>query len=168
MQYLENQLQYLKRFQQHPFPMAMSKSKIAIGLSVVGLLAIIFGTVLVFVGPVVIHDQIIKVSWLYKVEMDLRTRNNQFMTVATYSLLSVNEIWTMKSKLTRITDLILQKQFNRPVQFGRVTVITSKSNNKLENNLQNSNLLNMFVCFLIYHLYCSVMCFTECRNQPQK
>lgn len=58
--------------------MKMSKSSIAIGLSVVGLLAIIFGTGLVFVGPVVIHDQIIKVSWSYRVEINLQTRNNQF------------------------------------------------------------------------------------------
>ncbi|KAK3550249.1 hypothetical protein QTP86_021271 [Hemibagrus guttatus] len=40
--------------------MAMSKSKIVIGLSVLGLLALILGTVLAFVGPVVIKDQIIK------------------------------------------------------------------------------------------------------------
>ncbi|XP_058268455.1 scavenger receptor class B member 1 isoform X2 [Hemibagrus wyckioides] len=40
--------------------MAMSKSKIAIGLSVFGLLAVVFGTVLAFVGPAVVKDQIIK------------------------------------------------------------------------------------------------------------
>ncbi|KAK3521821.1 hypothetical protein QTP70_018556 [Hemibagrus guttatus] len=40
--------------------MAMSKSKIVIGLSVLGLLALVLGTVLAFVGPVVIKDQIIK------------------------------------------------------------------------------------------------------------
>lgn len=42
--------------------MAMSKSNIATGLSVFGLLAVVFGTVLVFVGPVVIDNQIVKVS----------------------------------------------------------------------------------------------------------
>lgn len=63
--------------------MAMSKSNLAIGLSVFGLLAVVFGTVLVFVGPVVIHDQIIKVSWFYKLEIDLRTRSHQFMLIIT-------------------------------------------------------------------------------------
>ncbi|XP_060751776.1 scavenger receptor class B member 1 [Tachysurus vachellii] len=40
--------------------MAMSKSNIAIGLSVVGLVAVVLGTILVFVGPAIIKDQIIK------------------------------------------------------------------------------------------------------------
>ncbi|XP_046717473.1 scavenger receptor class B member 1 isoform X2 [Silurus meridionalis] len=40
--------------------MAVSKSKITIGLSVVGALAVVFGTILVFVGPLIIDDQIIK------------------------------------------------------------------------------------------------------------
>ncbi|XP_066507373.1 scavenger receptor class B member 1 isoform X2 [Hoplias malabaricus] len=40
--------------------MAITKSKIAIGLLVVGLLTVVFGTVLVFVGPLIIDDQIVK------------------------------------------------------------------------------------------------------------
>ncbi|KAM9455362.1 scavenger receptor class B member 1 isoform 2-T2 [Clarias gariepinus] len=40
--------------------MAVSKSKIAVGLAVVGLLGVVLGTVLVFVGPIIIDDQIIK------------------------------------------------------------------------------------------------------------
>lgn len=51
--------------------MAMSKSNIAIGLSVVGLLAVVFGTVFVFVGPVIVDDQIVKVSSFYTNEIAL-------------------------------------------------------------------------------------------------
>uniref|UniRef100_A0AAR2ISX2 Scavenger receptor class B member 1 n=1 Tax=Pygocentrus nattereri TaxID=42514 RepID=A0AAR2ISX2_PYGNA len=40
--------------------MTISKSKIAIGLLVVGIFAVVFGTVLVFVGPIIIDDQIVK------------------------------------------------------------------------------------------------------------
>ncbi|KAI4890417.1 hypothetical protein NFI96_010799 [Prochilodus magdalenae] len=42
------------------FNMAISKSKIAIGLLVVGIFTVVFGTVLVFVGPIIIDDQIVK------------------------------------------------------------------------------------------------------------
>lgn len=63
--------------------MAMSKSNIATGLSVFGLLAVVFGTVLVFVGPVVVDNQIVKVSWFYKIEMDILTQKNQFMLIKT-------------------------------------------------------------------------------------
>ncbi|KAL0965267.1 hypothetical protein UPYG_G00279040 [Umbra pygmaea] len=38
----------------------MNKSKIAIGLSVAGTLMVVFGTVLVFVGPIIVDDQIVK------------------------------------------------------------------------------------------------------------
>ncbi|XP_030625032.1 scavenger receptor class B member 1 [Chanos chanos] len=40
--------------------MALSKSKIAVGLLVAGILTVVFGTVLVFVGPIIIDDQIVK------------------------------------------------------------------------------------------------------------
>ncbi|KAJ8400061.1 hypothetical protein AAFF_G00401000 [Aldrovandia affinis] len=40
--------------------MSISKSKIAVGLAVVGILAVAFGTVMVFVGPIIIDDQIVK------------------------------------------------------------------------------------------------------------
>ncbi|XP_012672722.1 scavenger receptor class B member 1 isoform X2 [Clupea harengus] len=40
--------------------MAISKSKIAVGLLVGGILTVVFGTVLVFVGPIIIDDQIAK------------------------------------------------------------------------------------------------------------
>ncbi|XP_060765401.1 scavenger receptor class B member 1 isoform X4 [Neoarius graeffei] len=75
----------------------MSKSSIAIGLSVVGLLAIIFGTGLVFVGPVVIHDQIIK-------NVEINPKNNLsytmwkdipvpfFMSVYFFNVLNPEEI----------------------------------------------------------------------------
>uniref|UniRef100_A0A8C7J0Y0 Scavenger receptor class B member 1 n=1 Tax=Oncorhynchus kisutch TaxID=8019 RepID=A0A8C7J0Y0_ONCKI len=39
---------------------AMNKSKLAIGLLVVGTLTVVFGTVLVFVGPIIIDNQIVK------------------------------------------------------------------------------------------------------------
>ena len=42
--------------------MAIITSKVTIGFVVAGLLAVSFGTVLVFVGPMIIDDQIIKVS----------------------------------------------------------------------------------------------------------
>lgn len=47
--------------------MAMSKSKIAIGLSAFGLLAVVLGIVLAFVGPVIVKDQIIKVSLVLQI-----------------------------------------------------------------------------------------------------
>ncbi|KAM4635003.1 scavenger receptor class B member 1 isoform 2-T2 [Polymixia lowei] len=40
--------------------MAINKAKVAIGFIVAGILAVLFGTVLVFVGPVIIDDQIVK------------------------------------------------------------------------------------------------------------
>lgn len=42
--------------------MAISRSKIAIVLLVAGTLTVVFGTVLVFVGPIIVDDQIIKVG----------------------------------------------------------------------------------------------------------
>jgi len=42
--------------------MAVSKSTLAIVFLVLGSLAVLFGTVLVFVGPIIIDDQIVKVS----------------------------------------------------------------------------------------------------------
>ncbi len=42
--------------------MAVNKAKVAIGFIVVGVLTVIFGTVLTFVGPIIIDDQIVKVS----------------------------------------------------------------------------------------------------------
>ncbi|KAL4609518.1 scavenger receptor class B member 1 isoform X1 [Arapaima gigas] len=40
--------------------MAVSKSKIAVGLAVSGIITAAFGTILVFVGPIIIDDQIVK------------------------------------------------------------------------------------------------------------
>lgn len=40
----------------------MNKSKLAVGLLVLGTLTVVFGTVLVFVGPIIIDNQIVKVS----------------------------------------------------------------------------------------------------------
>ena len=42
--------------------MAVNRTKVAIGFLVAGILTVVFGTVLVFVGPVIIDDQIVKVS----------------------------------------------------------------------------------------------------------
>lgn len=42
--------------------MAISKSKIAIGLLVAGTLTVVFGVILVFVGPIIVDDQIVKVG----------------------------------------------------------------------------------------------------------
>lgn len=42
--------------------MAVSKSTLSIAFIVLGGLAVLFGTVLVFVGPIIIDDQIVKVS----------------------------------------------------------------------------------------------------------
>ncbi|KAF4082144.1 hypothetical protein AMELA_G00148300 [Ameiurus melas] len=79
--------------------MAMSKSNIAIGLSVFGVLAVVFGTVLVFVGPAVIHDQIIK-------NVEINPQNNLsytmwkdipvpfFMSVYFFNVLNPDEILT--------------------------------------------------------------------------
>lgn len=44
--------------------MAVSKSTVSIVFIVLGGLAVLFGTVLVFVGPIIIDDQIVKVSHL--------------------------------------------------------------------------------------------------------
>lgn len=40
--------------------MANTKSKVAVGLIVAGALAVVFGTVMIFVGPLIIDDQIVK------------------------------------------------------------------------------------------------------------
>uniref|UniRef100_A0A8C9ZPF9 Scavenger receptor class B member 1 n=1 Tax=Sander lucioperca TaxID=283035 RepID=A0A8C9ZPF9_SANLU len=40
--------------------MAMDKSKVAIGFIVAGVLTVFFGTVLTFVGPIIIDDQVVK------------------------------------------------------------------------------------------------------------
>ncbi|XP_046873881.1 scavenger receptor class B member 1 isoform X2 [Hypomesus transpacificus] len=40
--------------------MAVNRTKVAIGFLVAGILTVVFGTVLVFVGPVIIDDQIVK------------------------------------------------------------------------------------------------------------
>ncbi|XP_041826592.1 scavenger receptor class B member 1 isoform X2 [Melanotaenia boesemani] len=40
--------------------MAINKSKVAVGFLVVGVLTVFFGTVLVFVGPIIIDDQVVK------------------------------------------------------------------------------------------------------------
>ncbi|KAG7464202.1 scavenger receptor class B member 1 isoform X1, partial [Solea senegalensis] len=40
--------------------MAINKSRVAIGFIVAGVLAVVFGTVLTFVGPLIIDDQIVK------------------------------------------------------------------------------------------------------------
>lgn len=42
--------------------MAFNKSKIAVGFMVLGVLAVFFGTILTFVGPIIIDDQIVKVG----------------------------------------------------------------------------------------------------------
>lgn len=42
--------------------MAINKSKVAVGFIVLGVLAVFFGTALVFVGPIIIDDQIVKVG----------------------------------------------------------------------------------------------------------
>lgn len=42
--------------------MAINKSKVAVGFIIVGVLAVFFGTVLVFVGPIIIDDQVVKVG----------------------------------------------------------------------------------------------------------
>lgn len=42
--------------------MAINKAKVAIGFMVAGVLAVILGTVLTFVGPIIIDDQVVKVS----------------------------------------------------------------------------------------------------------
>lgn len=44
--------------------MAVSKATVAIVLLVLGGLGVLFGTVLVFVGPIIIDDQIVKVSYI--------------------------------------------------------------------------------------------------------
>lgn len=42
--------------------MAVNKAKVAVGFIVVGVLAVLFGTILTFVGPIIIDDQIVKVG----------------------------------------------------------------------------------------------------------
>lgn len=42
--------------------MASSKSKIALGLLVAGTLTVVFGIILVFAGPIIVDDQIVKVG----------------------------------------------------------------------------------------------------------
>lgn len=46
--------------------MAINKAKVAIGFMVAGVLAVILGTVLTFVGPIIIDDQVVKVSGLFR------------------------------------------------------------------------------------------------------
>lgn len=41
--------------------MSSTKSRVAVGFIVVGVLTVVFGTVLTFVGPLIIDDQIVKV-----------------------------------------------------------------------------------------------------------
>lgn len=45
--------------------MAINKAKVAIGFMVVGVLAVILGIVFTFVGPIIIDDQVVKVSRLF-------------------------------------------------------------------------------------------------------
>lgn len=45
--------------------MAINKAKVAIGFMVAGVLTLILGTILTFVGPIIIDDQVAKVSRLY-------------------------------------------------------------------------------------------------------
>lgn len=47
--------------------MAIIKAKVAIGFMVAGVLAVILGTVVTFVGPLIIDDQVMKVSGLFSV-----------------------------------------------------------------------------------------------------
>lgn len=42
--------------------MAINKAKVAIGFMVAGVLVVILGTVITFVGPIIIDDQVVKVS----------------------------------------------------------------------------------------------------------
>lgn len=42
--------------------MAVNKAKVAVGFIVAGVLMVFFGTVLTFVGPIIIDDQIVKVG----------------------------------------------------------------------------------------------------------
>lgn len=42
--------------------MAINKAKVAIGFIVAGALTVVFGVVLLFVGPAVMNNQIIKVG----------------------------------------------------------------------------------------------------------
>lgn len=43
--------------------MAINKAKVALGFIVAGALMLVFGGISLFVGPTVITNQIIKVSW---------------------------------------------------------------------------------------------------------
>lgn len=45
--------------------MAIKKANVAIGFMVAGVLAVILGLVLTFVGPIIIDDQVVKVSRLF-------------------------------------------------------------------------------------------------------
>lgn len=49
--------------------MAVNKSKVSAGFIVVGVLTMFFGTVLVFVGPIIIDDQVLKVRSLLKLKL---------------------------------------------------------------------------------------------------
>lgn len=42
--------------------MSVNKSKVAVGFIVLGVLAVVFGVILAFVGPIIIDDQIVKVG----------------------------------------------------------------------------------------------------------
>lgn len=42
--------------------MAINKRKVAVAFIVLGVLALCFGTILTFVGPIIIDDQIVKVG----------------------------------------------------------------------------------------------------------
>lgn len=42
--------------------MAISKAKVAVGFIVAGILTTLFGVILLFVGPAIMNDQIIKVG----------------------------------------------------------------------------------------------------------
>lgn len=43
--------------------MAINKSKVAVVFIVVGVLTVFFGTLLTFVGPLIIDDQVVKVGY---------------------------------------------------------------------------------------------------------
>ncbi|XP_076842650.1 scavenger receptor class B member 1 isoform X3 [Brachyhypopomus gauderio] len=77
--------------------MAIVKSKIAIGLLIVGILTLVFGTVLVFVGPVVIDEQIVKNTQInpqnelfYTMWKDIPVPF--FMSIYLFNVLNPNEI----------------------------------------------------------------------------
>lgn len=53
---------YFSSLQRKTATMAINKAKVAIGFIVAGTLTVVFGAVLLFVGPAVMNDQVIKVS----------------------------------------------------------------------------------------------------------